>query len=262
MITKIYDKISKLPKWTGIVAVIVAAIVANIPMMLSFDVLWNSILASYAEAGIDVSGTLGNLPDSYKYVVAFLGALVTWGIMELIAYVVIWIMSGSGKVRDKRYFYNAVRFTYAVYKLIVGLYSLTAVYAPAAYVYGYDWLNFIVLTSLFTLCYLGIRQNCVNDNFVFNTYSRLYSVWFIYQGIVCLLNFMLIIADASYATEYKISSGVMLGLVAVAALVLYLTVYRKLKKEQDDNRSNFIPPVPPQRPGGQDNDEIFRGYGL
>ena len=70
MITKIYDKISKLPKWTGIVAVIVAAIVANIPMMLSFDVLWNSILASYAEAGIDVSGTLGNLPDSYKYVVA------------------------------------------------------------------------------------------------------------------------------------------------------------------------------------------------
>ena len=52
MITKIYDKISKLPKWTGIVAVIVAAIVANIPMMLSFDVLWNSILASYAEAGM------------------------------------------------------------------------------------------------------------------------------------------------------------------------------------------------------------------
>lgn len=262
MITKLYDRISKLPQWTGIVAVIVAAIVANIPMMLSFDVLWEAILASYTEAGMDVSGTLGNLPDSYKYVVAFLGALVTWGIMELVAYVVTWIMSGSGRVRDKKYFYNAVRFTYAVYKLIVGLYSLTAVYAPAAYAYGYDWLNFVVLTALFTLCYLGVRQKCVNDNFVFNTYSRLYSIWFIYQGIVCLLDFMLIIADASYGVAYKVSSGVMLGLVAIAALVLYLTVYRKLKKEQADNRSNFIPPVPPQRPGGQGDDEIFRGYGL
>lgn len=262
MISKLYDKISKLPSWSGIVAVLVAAIVANIPLMLQFDVLWKSILASYVDAGLNAGNALSNLPDSYKYVVALISAVVTWGLVELVIYAVLWIISGSGRVREKKYFYNAVRFTYAAYKLIVGLFSLTAVYAPIVYAYAYMWINFSVTTVFFTFCYLGIKQSCINDNYVFNTYSRLYSVWFIYQGIVCITDFLFTMTDKSYTSVEKISSGVMLGLVAVAAAVLYFTVYRRLKKEQEENRRNFIPPPPPQSTGKGPDDEIFRGYGL
>ena len=254
MITKIYDKISKLPKWTGIVAVIVAAIVANIPMMLNFDVLWNSILASYAEAGIDVSGTLGNLPDSYKYVVALLGALVTWGIMELIAYVVIWIMSGSGRVRDKKYFYNAVRFTYAVYKLIVGLYSLADSRALLAD-RGLRSRGIRLRIRLVEFYSADVAVYAVLSGYQEKMRQRQFRFQYLFPPLFGMVH----ISGNSLSVEFYVD---LLGLVAVAALVLYLTVYRKLKKEQDDNRSNFIPPVPPQRPGGQGDDEIFRGYGL
>ena len=265
MLTRIYDKIAKLPSWTGAVAVIAAAVVANIPFMLRFDVIWESMIAEYVNAGFNVENMLSNLPDGYKYVVALLSSLITWGIVELIAYFVLTgVLRGPAPVRNRQYYYNAVRFTYAVYKLIVGLYSLTAVYAPAAYEYAYSWLDFILITTLFTFCYFGIKEKCVNDNFVFNVYSRLYIIWFVYMGVVSVLDFMFVMIDgAMYAVSAKVSSGVLMGLVGAAALILYFTAYRRLKKEQDDNRRNFTPPPPPrQGPGGRSDDEIFRGYGL
>ncbi len=266
---KIYEKLGKLPTWSGMLAVIASCIVASIPTMLQFDSIWAELWEVYAEAvpGFDPA----NLPGYYKYVIAILSAVVSWGIIELIIYIVTTlVLQGRARNFNRNMYYNAVRYTIAAEKLIVGLYSLTAVYAPQVYVYSYSWLDFILLTTLFTFCFLGIKERYINDNYVFDIYSRLYAIWFIYSGILSVLEFMMIILDPAAKVSDIVSSSVMMGLVGIAALILYLTLFKKLKKEQTENRRNFTPPPPPPPPFGQgtsggskdDDDEIFKGYGL
>ena len=57
---------------------------------------------------------------------------------------------------------------------------------------------------------------------------------------------------------YAIYSGAMVAVVALTAVALYFTLYKKLKKEQEDARK--IINLPPINNGG--DNEIFRGYGL
>lgn len=267
---KFYEKLGKLPVWSGMLAVLAACIVANIPTMLQFDAIWASVWEMYAEA---VPGfNPQNLPAYYKYVISVISAFVAWGVFELIAYLVsMLVLQGSARRSNKNMFYNAVRYTYAVEKLIVGLYSLTAVYAPEVYVYSYQWLDFILLTTLFSFCYLGLKERYVNDNYVFDIYARLYSIWFIYSGIVSVLDFLMTILDPTAPVSDIVATSVMLGLVAAAALILYFTMFKKLKQEQTENRKRFTPPPPPPfgqggfgqgGPGKPDDDEVFKGYGL
>ena len=271
MIKSFYEKLGKLPVWSGMIAVLAACIVANIPTMLQFDAIFAELLDVYAEA---VPGfNIQNLPPYYKYVVSILSAVVSWGIFELILYFVTMLaLQGSARRMNKNMFYNAARFTYAVEKLIVGLYALTSVYAPEVYVYSYQWLDFILVTLMFSFCFIGIKERYINDNFVFDIYSRLYSIWFIYSGIVAVLDFMITVLDPAATVPAIVQTSVMLALVGIAALILYLTLFKKLKKEQTENRKRFTPP-PTFGPGpgsgnagGSDktssDDEIFKGYGL
>ena len=265
---RFYEKLGKLPTWSGMLAVLAAFIVANVPTMLQFDSIWASMWELYSEAvpGFDPQ----NLPGYYKYMISVISAFIGWGIFELIFYFVsMLILQGSARRMNRKMFSNAVRYTFAVQKLIVGLYSLTAVYAPEVYVYSYKWLDFILLTTLFSFCFLGLKETYVNDNFVFDIYSRLYAIWFIYSGIVTVLNFLMTVLDPTMPVSEIVATSVMLGIVAAAALILYFTLFKKLKQEQTENRKRFTPPPPPFGQGGfgqggsdKPDDEIFKGYGL
>lgn len=260
MIKKIYDKINSLPPWVSYIAVFVACFVAAIPMIINFDSMVASMLEIYSSAGIDVDAYLAALSPAWKYIVAVISAFVYWGIMELIASAVYSFFIRSGyRGRGQKYYGVSVRYSYAVYRLVTGLYSLTAIWAPDAYFYGYDILNFVMLTAVFTICYLGIKEECVNDLNVFNVYYRLFNVFFIFEGVVTVLDMVLTLTDPGYGVGAKVVSGVMVALVLSAGLLLYFTVYKKLKKEQTDARKDYRPPSPPT--GGGD-DEVFRGYGV
>lgn len=261
MIKKIYDKLNALPAWISYVAVFLACFITSIPLIINFDSMVKSMLEAYSSAGIDVSSYLSALSPAWKYIVAVISAFVSWGFMELIAAAVYSFFIRSGyRSRGQRYYSTSVRYSYALYRTVTGLYSLTAIWAPQAYNYGYDILNFIMLTAVFTVCYLGIKEECVNDLNVFNVYYRLFNIYFIFEGVITVLDLILTITDASYGVGAKVVSGVMVALVLGAGTLLYFTVFKKLKKEQTDARNDYRPPSPPPSRGG--DDEIFRGYGV
>ena len=118
MIKSFYEKLGKLPVWSGMIAVLAACIVANIPTMLQFDAIFAELLDVYAEA---VPGfNIQNLPPYYKYVVSILSAVVSWGIFELILYFVTMLaLQGSARRMNKNMYYHAGRFPYDLGKLIL-----------------------------------------------------------------------------------------------------------------------------------------------
>ena len=260
MIKKIYDKLNSVPAWISYIAVFVACFIGAIPMIINFDSIVAAMLDAYSSAGVDVSAYLSGLSPSWKYIVAVISAFVSWGIMEIISLAVYSILLRTPyRPRGQKYYGVSVRYSYAVYKTVVGLYSLTAIWAPAAYAYGYDILNFVMLTAVFTVCYLGIKDECINDLVVFNVYYRLFNIYFIFEGVITVLDMILVLTDNTYGVAAKVVSGVMVGLVLGAGVLLYFTVFKKLKKEQTGARNDYRPPSPPS--GGGDS-EIFRGYGV
>ena len=97
-------------------------------------------------------------------------------------------------------------------------------------------------------------------------------MWFFSGGIAGVWYFMIPFVAPPPALPAIVQTSVMLALVGIAALILYLTLFKKLKKEQTENRKRFTPP-PTFGPGpgsgnsgGSDktssDDEIFKGYGL
>ena len=257
MIEKIFEKINRIPAWVGYVVVLVGCLVSAIPSVLNTEPLlaeFNSILQSAGDFQYQATATPG-----FKYLVGGIVFVGNWLVMELVAqFVFSWAVSSRYTNRGKKYFLNSVRYGYGLIRLVYGLYSLVSVWAPSVFYYSADVVLFVLRTLVFTIVFWGIRKECLNDKFVFHCYNRLYFIYFVYNGASWLLELFTTVLSKEIDVGFAIYSGVMVAVVAICALVLYFTVYKKLKKEQEDARKIII--LPPTS-GGGDN-EIFRGYGL
>ena len=257
MIEKIFERLNKLPAWIGYVAVLVGCVVSAIPTILNTDPLlaeFNSILQEAGEFQYKLNATPG-----FKYLVGAFMFIIIWAIMELVGqFIFSWAVSSRYTNRGKKYFLNSLRYAYGLIRLVYGLYSLLSVWVPNVFLYSADAVLFIVRTAVITLLYMGIRKECLNDKDVFNCYSRLYFIYFIYNGATWLLNFFTTVLSAPIIVADAIYSAVMVAIIAISALALYFTIYKKLKKEQEEARKIII--LPPTSSGG--DSEIFKGYGL
>ena len=261
MISKLFSKLNKIPGWVSIVVVIIACIFSVIPELLTFD---NSI---YQEALGLMDLTSGVVQDSatitnpaYKYVVVFFDAILTWIIMELVAGCVFnWAVRSRFTNRGKQQFLVATRLGYAVVMLLYGIFSFTALWAPAVYNFAYDIVLFVLRTAVFTIVYLGIKEDCVNDKFVFTLYNRLFTLYFTYNAVLYLLLMVMeLLSTETIVVIAVVANAVGLAVVLIAGVILYFTVYKKLKKEQEENRKIILPPPT----DGGNNYEIFKGYGM
>ncbi len=258
MLEKIFGKLNKIPSWVSVIALAIGVVVASVPVILHGDGLITEItelLQTVAPAN-----TVPNVNGGFVYLVAVLDALISYLIIEFCAHFVFqWAVNSRYTNRGKQYYTTVVRYAFALINLVIGLYDIIGVYVSNV-VYSYVGIAFLFVlrTAVVTFVYLGIRKECINDKFVFNCYNRLYIIYFMYNAAYYLLELFLNVLSTEIDVGYAVFSGVMVGIVALSALVLYLTVFKKLKKEQEDARKIvIIPPV-----GGGDNTEIFKGFGM
>lgn len=258
MIEKIFAKLNKMPSWIAIIAVVLGCLVSAIPSVLNTEPLIaeiNSIIQSTGDIQYQATATPG-----FKYLVGAIFFAGKWVIFEVVAqFLFSWAVSSRYTNRGKKYFLTSARYAYGVISLIYGLYSILSVYVPIVFYYSADAVLFIVRTAVVTALYWGIRQECLNDKFVFNCYNRLYVIYFVYNGANWLLQLFTTVLAEQIDVGMAIYSAVMVAIVGGSALLLYFTVYKKLKKEQEEARKMII--LPPINNGGGDS-EIFRGYGL
>ena len=257
MIEKIFEKLNKIPAWIGYVVVALGCLVSAIPSVLNTEPMlaqFNSIIQSTGELEYQLKATPG-----FKYLVGGITFVGTWVIFEIVCqFIFSWTVTSRYTNRGKKYFLNSARYCYGIIRLVFGLYSLLSVWAPNAYFYSSDVVLFILRTTIISVLFWGIRKECLNDKFVFLCYNRLYIIYFIYNGATWLLELFTTVLSQEIDVAYAIYSGAMVAVVALTAVALYFTLYKKLKKEQEDARK--IINLPPINNGG--DNEIFRGYGL
>ncbi len=258
MLEKIFGKLNKIPSWVSIVALAVGVVVASIPVVLNGEGFINELTALLEN--VAPANTTPNVSGGFVYLVAVLDAILSYLIIEVCAHFVFqWAVNNRYTNRGKQYYVTAVRYAFALINLVIGLYDIVGVYVSHV-VYSYVGVAFLFVlrTAVVTFVYLGIRKECINDKFVFNCYNRLYLIYFMYNAALNLLELFTNVLSTEIDVGYAIYSGVMVAIVALSALALYLTVFKKLKKEQEEARKIvIIPPV-----GGGDNSEIFKGFGL
>ena len=260
MIAKLFSKLNKIPGWVTIAVVIVACLFAVIPDLLTFDngIYEDALGLMDLTSGAIQETTITN--PAYKYVVVFFDGILTWVIMELVVGCVFnWAVRSRYTNRGKQYLLKAVRIGYAVVQLVYGIFSFTAVWAPAVYSFAYDIVLYALRPAVFTIVYLGVKEECVNDNFVFTLYNRLFTLYFMYNAILYLLFMVLeLLNPDKIVVTAVIANAVGLVVVLAAGAILYFTVYKKLKTEQEENRKIILPP-----PSDDGNSyEIFKGYGM
>lgn len=257
-INKVFDKLNKLPVWVGCVSVVAASVVATIPDSLVLDVVLNEY-AKELSAMMDFEFSF-LVTGWHKAGFALLGGVVGWGIFELIASLVFgWLARMRFFYKDKTTFMKTSRYCYAVYKLIVGLASLTEIWNMTACAYYINIVEFIVKTAIFTFGCLYIKDMCINPKFISNAYNSLFMLHFIYYGALSVINIVYDIVDTTTATGIIISDAVLLLVVIAGGFTLYYTVYKKLQEEQIENRKRIMTRVTEADTG---SDEIFRGYGM
>ncbi len=261
MIENIFEKLKKVPAWASVVALIIGAIVSALPIVLNGDVFTQELtetLKGFYETPVQVTVGAG-----FAYLIAVLVALIDYIIVEGCARIVFqWAVNSRYTNRGKKYFLNVVRLAFGVIKTVIGIYSVIGVFVTSAvFAYIGNALLFVLRTFIITMVYLGIRKECINDIFVFNCYNRLFVVYFIYNGASNLLELFTTVLTAPIDVGYAIYTGVMLLIVALSALALYFTVFKKLKEEQEKARQIVI--IPPKKDdNGGNNDEIFKGFGI
>lgn len=255
MIEKLFEKINKIPIWVGYVAVLVGCLVSAIPSVLNTDAVIQEINALLQTTGeFKLTATPG-----FKYLVGVVIFIGNWLVMEVVAQIVFsWAVSSRYTNRGKKYFLNSLRYGYGLLMLLYGLYSLLSVFAPNVFIYSADAVLFVLRTLIITIVFVGIRKECLNDKFVYNCYSKLYFVYFVYNGATWLLELFTGALSAEIDVPFVIYSAVMVAVVGLSALALYFTVFKMLKKEQEEARKIII--LPPTQGGG--DSEIFKGYGL
>ncbi|MBO7178280.1 MAG: hypothetical protein J6V69_04195 [Clostridia bacterium] len=258
MIEKIFEKLNKIPSWIAVVVVVLGCLVSAIPSVLNTEPLvaeLNAILQSTGDIQYQATATPG-----FKYLVGVIVFIGNWVVFEVVAqFVFSWAVSSRYTNRGKKHFLTSARYTYGIIRLVYGLYSLLSVYAPSVFFYSADAVIFVLRTALITALYWGIRKECLNDKFVFNCYNRLFFIYFVYSGATWLLELFTTVLAEKIDVGLAIYAAVMVVIVGISALVLYFTIYKKLKKEQEEARKMII--LPPINNGGGDS-EIFRGYGL
>lgn len=261
MLEKIFKKLNQIPSWVSIVVLVVACVVANVPNLLNFDSYMQMITESIQE--LSPSPVQVNVTPGFKYVAVAIMVVFSYLIIELVARLMYgWASRSRYTNRGKKYLLTSVRYGMAVVHLVHGLYSLLSVYAPEVYSYSGEAVLFLLRTAIITLVFLGIRKECINDKFVFTLYNRLYGIYFIYNGALYLLDLLSTVLIAPIDVPYAIYCAIMLAVVGISAGVLYLIMFKKLKKEQEDARKILIiPPISGNGRGGDDS-EIFNGYGM
>lgn len=257
MIEKIFEKLNKIPAWVGYVVLIVGCCISAVPTILGTDTLineLNEIIQSTGQLQYQISATPG-----FKWVMGVVTAIVNWLVVELVGqFIFSWAVSSRYTNRGKKYYLNSLRYSYAVIRVVYGLYSLLSVWAPNVFAYSAEAVLFVIRTVVITITFYGIRKECLNDKFVYNCYSRLYFIYFVYNGASWLLQLFTTVLSSPIDVAFSIYSAVMIVVVGLSALALYLIMFKKLKKEQEEARKIII--LPPTSGGG--DSEIFKGYGL
>lgn len=261
MLEKLFQKLNKIPSWVSIVVLAVGCIVANVPNLLTFDSFVSVMIESIKE--IYTSPVAVTVTPAFKWVTIIFMVIILYFIIELVAQGVFsWAVRSRYTNRGKKYYLVSVRYGMGLVQIVYGLYSLLSVYAPDVYFYSAEIVLFLLRTAVITMVYYGIRKECINDKFVFSLYNRLYTMYFIYHGAFNLLNLFTALLSSPIVVGDAISFAVSLAVVALVALALYFTLYKKLKKEQEEARKSFVLPQMPGN-GSDDNDhEIFSGYGM
>ncbi|MBQ8178087.1 MAG: hypothetical protein IJ033_02730 [Clostridia bacterium] len=260
MLEKIFQKLNKIPSWVSIIALAIGCIVQGIPTILNFDVFMQEI-TTYIQ-GLSTSPVQVSATPGFKYLMAAIVIVINYFIIEGVAHLVYgWAVRYRYTNRGKKYYITSVRYGMAVVELVYGLYSLLSVWAPSVFYYSSDAVLFVLRTAVITFVYLGIKNECVNDKFVFSLYNRLFTIYFIYNGAIWLFDLFSVLLTSPIDVAYAIYAAVVLVIVALSAGLLYFTIYKKLKKEQEEARKIIILP-PTSGMGGGNDSEIFRGYGL
>ncbi len=262
MLEKLFQKLNKIPSWVSIVALVIGCVVVNVPNLLTFDSFVDVMIESIKQ--VYTTPVAVTITPAFKWVTVAFMVVISYLVVELVARGVFgWAVRNRYTNRGKNFYLVSVRYAMAIVQTIYGLYSLLAVYAPNVYYYSGEMVLFLVRTAVITFVYYGIRKECVNDKFVFSLYNRLFTMYFIYNGAFNLLNLFTTLLTAPISIGDAVYSAVSIVIIAGVVALLYFTIYKKLKKEQEDARKTFVLPHMTGMGSDDSNDhEIFRGYGM
>lgn len=261
-IKNLLDKLTKIPPYVYSIAIIASSFYSMLAVQI---VGGDSLIESYNELLAGVGGTAGgfDITPSFLWISAVFSALISWGFFELGVYAIPYLLRGRGYMQsDLSKFKFAARIGIIAINLIQGTYSFIAFWRLSVYSWTIDIVSLLAYLGIYTFLLLLYRKEIFNGKHIFDAYKFLFSIYFIYQGVSSGINFIQIaMARDQFMLGDLIFSAVQFGLVAVTGLVLAILLFKKLKKEQDENRAKIEISILGS-PDGEDQNKIFKDYGI
>lgn len=256
------SKLEKLPSY-ALSAVIV---LTSFYSQLATQLVGGDYIIEYFEELLSSVGGTGpsiEITPAFLWITAVIGAFVAWGILELGIYAVPQILRGRGYMKtDLSKFKFAARIGYIATNLIIGSFSFIVFWRISIYNWTIDIASLLAYLGVYTLLFLLYRKDIFNGKHIFDVYKFLFSIYFVYKGVISGINFVQIaMARDQYMLGDLIFSAVQFGLVAVTGLLLGVFLFAKLQKEQTENRAKIEITVLGS-PDGTEKKDIFKDYGI
>lgn len=256
----IITKLSKVPSAIWILLVGASVMFANLYSLISNSGELIANLNDYmAEMAVEFTGFMDNLAWLFYIESAIIGIVI----FELILmFVYRYLYTRRFAKGDMLHFKTAARVIYIVANIVVGLFSLISFAIPEIAVYGSYIFNIIVYTAAYLLIYLVLKESVINPKLAGTAFMKLFTLYFLLEGGITFIYFIISLTVEGYSIHEKIASGVSLAVIAGLAAIIYKFVAKPLLKAEKE----YIEIIPPRDDGGvppdNNNNEIFRGYGF
>lgn len=252
----IITKLSKLPSVIWALAVGLSYMFASLySLATTTDQMIESVNEYMSKMAVEFTGFMNNLEWFFYIETAIIG-LVIFEVIIAILYRYLFNRRYISANMPK--FKTTARIFYSAANVVVGLFSLISFALPVFEVYNTQIISIFVYTTAYLAVYLVIKPTIINPKYVGTAFMKLFSFYFLLEGVVAGLNLILAATQQPGDIHTTIATAAALAVLATLGALIYKFVALPLKKEE----LGYIEPIPPQQPPTSPPDEIFRGYGF
>lgn len=254
-VNAIITKLEKVPSAVWILLVGVSYVFANLySLITTSDQMIASLNEYMAQMAVEFTGFVNNLAWVFYLETGLIGIIL----FELILMLVYRFLYNRRYVNNNMlHFKTVARVLYILANTVFGLISLISFAAPAFELYNLYIIGFLVFTGAYLVIYLVLTESVVHPKYKGTAFMKLFSFYFLLEGLLNLVYFVVFLTAEDFDLHEKIASGVSLGVIALTAVLIYRFIAKPLLK-QEKERIEIIPPEDTPSPPN----EIFRGYGF